>query len=282
MKHVLIAGATGHLGRFLCREFQSRGWHVTALRRKCSSPVDLAADRILEAEATWPETLTGAMAGMDLVVSALGITGQVEGPGYWDVDYQANVNLLEAALRSQVARFAYLHVLNADRMEHVPRVAAKAAFVRKLQNAGLRSTVIAPTAAFTAPGALLDRARAGRVWIFGHGGQRINPIHGADLASATCDSIEEGAAWADIGGPESFTRLDLARLCFDALGRSPRITHLPEMLRPLARGALARLAPRRIAGPLQYDLASSAINMTAPPRGAHRLGPYLRQLADQR
>ncbi|KMW59662.1 Oxidoreductase [Candidatus Rhodobacter oscarellae] len=282
MKRVFIAGATGYLGRFLCKEYQTRGWQVTALVRKSSGHADLPADRIVEAEATWSESLAGIMEDFDLVVSALGITRQTDGVGYWDVDYQANVNLLEEALRSNVARFAFVHVLNADCMENVPLVAAKAAFVRKLRTAEIQSTIIAPTGYFSDMGDFLKMAQRGRVWLFGSGQYRINPIHGADLAAAVFDAVDERAAWAEIGGPETFTQNDLAQLCFDVLGKSPRVTHLPDVLRRAALWALPRLAPRRIAGPAQFFLTAGAMNMTAPPSGKHKLADHFKTLIDQK
>ncbi|HHB81017.1 MAG TPA: SDR family oxidoreductase [Aliiroseovarius sp.] len=280
MKNVFIAGATGYLGHFLCETYQRRGWHVTALVRKPSRDVTLSADRIVEAEATWPETLAGIMNGADLVISTLGITRQADGVGYWDVDYQANVNLLEEALRSNVAHFAFVHVLNADRMEHVPLVAAKAAFVRKLQAADLPSTVIAPTGYFSDMGDFLSMAKAGRVWLFGNGQYRINPIHGADLATAIFDAVDSGATWADIGGPETFTQNGIAELCFETLRTRPRITHLPDVLRRAALRLLPRVAPRRIAGPAQFFLTAGAMNMTAPPSGTRKLGEHFTSLVD--
>ena len=276
MKRVMIAGATGYLGRHLCAEYRSRGWHVTALLRKKSSGVTLSAHQIVVAEATSPETLRGTMENTDLVVSALGITRQVDGVGYWDVDYQANANLLDEALRAGVAHFAFVHVLNADRMGHVPLVAAKAAFVRKLQTAHLESTVIAPTGYFSDMTDILKMAQAGRVWLFGSGQQRINPIHGADLATAIYNATDASTAWVDIGGPETFTQNDIAALCFEVLGQRPRVTHLPDFVRRVALWLLGRLAPRRIAGPAQFFLTASAMEMTAPPAGTRQLAEHFR------
>jgi uncharacterized protein YbjT (DUF2867 family) len=91
--HVLVAGATGYLGRHLCAEYARRGHHVTALVRDAARAEGLA-DILVEAEATRPETLAGLMDGVDLVVSSLGITRQADGLGYREVDYQANLNLL--------------------------------------------------------------------------------------------------------------------------------------------------------------------------------------------
>lgn len=281
MKRVLIAGATGYLGRFLCAEFHRRGWHVTALVRKKSRSDNLAADTIIEAEATWPETLHGTMTDIDLVVSALGITRQADGVGYWDVDYQANINLLEEALRSKVHRFAFIHVLNADKMAHVPLVAAKSAFVRALQDAAIQSTIIAPTGYFSDMADFLAMAKAGRVWLFGSGQHKINPVHGADLAAATFKAIARGDVWHDVGGPDTYTHDELAKLCFSVVGKPPRITHLPDGLRRMTLRILPYLAPRRIAGPAQFFLTALAMNMTAENFGTHRLATHFQSTADK-
>lgn len=82
MQSVFIAGATGYLGRFLCAAYRSRGHLVAALVRDRGRAEDLDADVLIEAEATRPETLSGVMDGIDLVVSALGITRQADGLSY--------------------------------------------------------------------------------------------------------------------------------------------------------------------------------------------------------
>ncbi|MCV6591982.1 MAG: SDR family oxidoreductase [Silicimonas sp.] len=281
MQTVFIAGATGYLGRYLCAEFGRRGWHVRALVREARRARDVPAHDLIEAQATAPATLRGLMEGADLVVSALGITRQADGLGYWDVDYQANVNLLEEAQRAGVPRFAYVHVLNADRMARVPLVAAKAAFVRKLQLAPLASTVIAPSGYFSDMGDFLDMARKGRVWLFGAGNRRINPIHGADLAAAGYEAIARGEAWGDIGGPEIFTHRELAELAFRGLGQTPRMTHLPDVLRRGALGLLPHLAPRRIAGPAQFFLSALGEDMIGAPHGVRRLERHFEELIQE-
>ena len=274
MQSVFIAGATGYLGRFLCAAYQARGDHVTALVRNRARAGDLAADRLVEAEATRPDTLTGLMAGADLVVSALGITRQADGLGYREVDYGANLNLLHEAERAGVRRFAYVHVLNADAMRHVPLVAAKADFTDALQASPIASTVIAPSGYFSDMGDFLSMARSGRVWLFGPGSARINPIHGADLAHAITEATEAGRDWLDIGGPEVFTQNEIARLAFAALDRPARILHLPDMLRRITLAALPRLTPRRIHGPVQFFLTAMALDMVGECHGHHRLSTY--------
>lgn len=274
---VFVAGATGYLGRFLCAEYRRRGHHVTALVRDAARAKGLA-DLLVTAEATRPDTLTGIMAGVDLVVSALGITRQADGLGYMEVDYQANLNLLREAEAAGVGRFAYIHVLKAEALAGVPLVDAKAAFVEALQSSDMPATVVAPTGYFSDMGEIFAMAQRGRVWLFGDGQQRLNPIHGADLAEAIAEATDEGRGWAEIGGPEVLTQEEIARAAFDALGAEPRISHLPDVLR---RGALAVLPlfPRRVSGPARFFLTALGMDMVAPRFGTRRLAEHFAALA---
>ena len=54
-------------------------------------------------------------------------------------------------------------------------------------------------------------AKKGRVYLFGNGEFRANPIHGEDLASVCVDAIEDSKQEIKVGGPESFTIIRLQR-----------------------------------------------------------------------
>lgn len=274
MKTVFVAGATGYLGRHLCAEYKRRGWTVLALVRDRKRAADLGCDRMVEAEATVPATLSGSMESVDLVVSALGITRQADGLSYRDVDYQANLNLLQEAVRAGVPQFAYAHVLNADRMRGVPLVDAKAEFVLELQRAKIASTVIAPSGYFSDMGDFLNMARAGRVWLFGDGQHRINPIDGADLAAATADAIDDKRDWLDVGGPDSYTHNELAELAFSALDRPAKITRLPDWIRKAALAILPRVTPRKVHGPVQFFLTAFGMDMVGEKLGTRHLADF--------
>lgn len=271
MQHVFIAGATGYLGRFLVSEYNRRGWHVTALVRDAGRAADLPAHRLVEAQATRADTLAGLMEGADLVVSSLGITRQTDGLSYRDVDYQANANLLDEALRAGVRRFAYVHVLGAKQIPDVPLVAAKQAFVDLLHKAPIEATVIAPSGYFSDMADFLSMAQSGRVWLFGDGLNRINPIHGADLAAAVAQATEQGTDWLDIGGPEIFTHHALAELAFATLARPTRITCLPDALRRVTLAVLPWITPARIHGPAQFFLTAIAQDMVGARHGSRSL-----------
>jgi nucleoside-diphosphate-sugar epimerase len=54
-----------------------------------------------------------------------GITRQKDGFTYMDVDYQANMNLLEQEKQSGVKRFIYVSVFNGENLRHLKICDAK-------------------------------------------------------------------------------------------------------------------------------------------------------------
>jgi uncharacterized protein YbjT (DUF2867 family) len=80
---------------------------------------------IIFAEITKPETLNGIMNDVDVVISTVGITKQKDDLTYMDVDYQANLNLLNEAKKSGVKKFIYVSALNADKLTSLKMCYAK-------------------------------------------------------------------------------------------------------------------------------------------------------------
>jgi len=266
---ILIAGATGYLGRHLIKAYHRAGYRVHALARRPESLIDLDGqiDHIVFAEATKSETLKNALNGVDLVISALGITRQRDGLDYEDVDFLANKNLLDEAVRSGVQHFAYIHVLHAEEMPHVAMAAAKARFAKTLAAAPIKSTVICPSGFYSDLAEIFDMAKKGRVYLFGDGQARMSPIDGADLAHACVKSIENGKTWVDIGGPQSLTQNEIAATAFEVLDQPPRITNIPSGPAQFLVNIAKRLGWKQQLGAIDFFLNASQIDMTAPHHG---------------
>jgi len=239
----------------------------------------LPANDLVQAQATDPLSLKGVMANTDLVISSLGITRQKDGLTYRDVDCQANLNLLQEALAAGVTRFSYIDVLGAPAMRHVPLVAAKQAFVDRLLVAPIASTIVAPSGYFSDMADFLSMARGGRIWLFGSGQNRMNPIHGTDLAVAVAGAVENEQDWLDDGGPDVFTHDQLAECAFAALGKPAKITYLPDFLRRIAIRLLPWVSPISIYGPAQFFLTATGLDMTGVPRGQRHLADHFAELS---
>ncbi len=279
MKKVLVAGSTGYLGRFVVGALKASGYWVRALGRSETKLASLRdhADELFVAEVTDPDSLTGVCDGIDIVFSSVGITRQKDGLTYDDVDFQANKNLLTAAEASGVAKFVYVHVLNARKMKHVAAVRAKQAFVEELERSAIARTVICPTGFFSDMDEFLSMAHRGRVYLFGDGMNRINPIHGADLAEVCVDALDSPEKHINVGGSQVFTYREIAELAFDALGKSARITAIPRGLASALVAAMRRLTPVRTYGPVEFMAAVMTMDVVGEPHGSRRLADHFRR-----
>ena len=278
MNKVLVAGATGYLGQYVVQALKSKGHWVRALGRSAAklASVEEYADELFIGDVTDPGSLTGLCEGIDTVFSSVGITRQKDGLSYDDVDYQANRNLLTIAEHSGVTKFMYVHVLNADKLPHVAMIRAKQKFVDELKRSTLNHTVICPTGFFSDMEEILSMAQSGRVYLFGDGSNRINPIHGSDLAEVCADALAGSESQVDVGGPQVFTYREIAELAFDVLEKPRKITCLPETLINVVVTALRWLAPVKTYGPVQFLTAVMTMDVVGKPHGQRRLADHFR------
>ena len=223
-QRVLVAGATGYLGSFIVKELKRRGYWVRALVRdtRKAEPVRQAADDLFVGEATQPETLEGICEGIDTVISSLGITKQKDGFTYMDVDYQANRNLLDKSIEENVARFMYISVFNAHKLRYLAIVKAKEKFAGELKKAGIEHIIVRPNGFFSDMSEFFNMAKRGRVYLFGNGQCRGNPIHGEDLARACVERLGSNGGEFDIGGPEILTQNEIAAQSLRSAGKKAK------------------------------------------------------------
>ena len=135
---VLLAGATGYLGRFVLNELQRRNYSTRVIVRTPSRLGTVTPNvDVRVGEVTQADTLKGVCEDIDVVISTVGITRQKDGMTYMDVDFQANANLIDEAKRSGVKRFIYVSVFNGEQMRHLKMCEAKDRLGDYLKNSGL-------------------------------------------------------------------------------------------------------------------------------------------------
>lgn len=290
MQRVLVAGSTGYLGKFVVREFKERGYWVRALTRNpekleqtgpfLEPPVIGKIDDIFIGEVTRPISLHGLCDSIDIVFSSIGITRQKDKLTYRDVDYQGNKNILNIALKKSVKKFIYVSVFNAHLYEYLEIVKAHEDFVRDLQNSGLGYTIIRPTGYFSDMSEFLRMAKSGRVYWIGNGYNKINPIHGADLAKVCVDAVDGKEKGVPIGGPVTYSVREIAELALSTLGKKPRITRIPLWL---AKAVVKVIRPfnKQIADLADFFIAAGEGDGIAPATGKHTLANYYQEMASQ-
>jgi uncharacterized protein YbjT (DUF2867 family) len=274
---VLVAGSTGYLGKHILKELENRGISFKAIARTLSKLPELNNDQILEAEVTIPSSLPGICEGFDVVISTVGITRQKNGLTYMDVDYQANLNLLREAQKAGVKKFIYISAINGDKMRQLKIFEAKEAFVDELKNSGMDYSVLRPNGFFSDMGDFLEMAKRGRVYLFGNGQYRLNPIHGADLAEVVVDAISSKEKNITVGGPDVLSQNEIAALALDSWYKDVKITHLPDWTRRLTICLLRAFTSSKTYGPIEFFMTAMAMDNVAPRYGTHRLYSFFQK-----
>ncbi len=279
---VTLAGATGYLGQHLVRQMQVQGLPFMALARKATKLREMGVDeqQIVLTEVTQASSLRGKLLGADVVISTVGITRQKDGLTYMDVDYQANINLLTEAQKAGVRKFIYISAVNGDRMRHLKIMEAKEKFVDVLKASGMDYTIIRPNGFFSDLKDFLNMAKSGRVYIFGDGEYKLNPIHGADLAEMIVESIGSDEKEIEVGGPDILTQNEIAELALKALDKPVSIMHLPDWIRKVTIKAMRALTSSRTYGPYEFFLSMMAQDNIAPRYGIYRLKSFFQEEAD--
>lgn len=283
MKTVLLAGGTGYLGNHLWQHLLDAGYKVRALVRNPNkvAPLQKRLSDVRQVDVTHAATLAGCCDQVNVVISTLGITRQRDGLTYMDVDYQANLNLLDEARRSGVKQFIYVSVLNGERFRHLKICAAKERFVDALKQSGLDYRIIRPNGFYSDLGEFVQMAQKGRIYLFGDGEYRTNPIHGEDLAKAIVEQIDQPSGELPIGGPQTLSHNDIARLAFAATGKPVNITYIPNWLRQTVLFLLRNTTSVKTYGPLEFFMTAMATNMLAPECGEISIESYFNQLAKE-
>lgn len=287
-RKVLVAGASGYLGRYVVKEFTERGYPVRALvrnREKIASKGPNLEPQVLDkideyfiGDAVDLVSLKDSCKGIDIVFSCMGLTKPQHGVTSEQVDHLGNKALLDDALAHGVRKFIYISVFNADRMMEVEMVSAHERFVDDLKASGIDFTVIRPTAFFSDMGMFFNMARSGHLFLFGDGANRFNPIHGADLAKVCVDAVENEKREIDVGGPEIFTYDETNLMAFEALGKNPWITHVPLWVGDAVL-FVTGLFNKPLAGVLGFALSVSRIDNVAPATGMRKLADFFREMA---
>lgn len=279
MASVLVAGATGYLGRYVVAELHSRGHLVRAVVRDRdrarregpwgSPTLDGLVDEWALGNVTDPRFTRDLAADVEHVVSTLGVTRQKADP--WQIDNLANLAILNSALK-HASSFTYINTLGGDRCP-ARLTRAKSAFAQTLSVAEINSQIINPPAYFSDMTEVLAMARRGLVTVL-RPTARINPIHGADLAVYVVDRMEEGrtGTW-DVGGPDVLSWRELAHLAFDAVGKRSHILTVPAWALPPALRLTGLFSPR-LADTARFMAWNMTRDCVAPTTGTHHLADF--------
>jgi len=267
---IVIAGGSGRLGHELVRRLVARGERVRVLTRDVDRArvalgaavpdAPAGAIEIVAGDVRDPSSLSAAVAGADVVVSAIQGFGGHDAGGVRAVDADGNAHLIEAASRAGVSRFVLLSMQTAGPQSPFALGRAKGEAETALRASSMAWTIVRPstymeTWAGIVGGPILASRKAR---LFGRGRNPINFVSARDVAAVVEQAVMDPEAIGrvlDVSGPEDLTFDAVVERFAVALGRPVPIGHVP---RPVLRLMAVTM---RIVRPALADQISAAIAM---------------------
>ena len=227
---ILVAGATGYIGRLLALELLDRGREVRCLARTPAKAADLAeaGAEIVEADVLEPDTLAAAFEGVDIAYYLVHSMGRGGSGDFEELDHRAAENFGRAAAEAGVARIVYLGGLGGEEASKHLRSRHQTAVA--LQQTGI------PVTYFRAAAVIGSGSESFRTVYYlvkrlpimltpSWTANRTQPIAIADVLAylAGAPDVEASAGRTiEIGGPEVTTYAGMMDQMAEALGIRPR------------------------------------------------------------
>lgn len=229
---VVLAGAFGKLGSDILRALVRDGHDVLAVDMVLRELDGIEGSyEKKQVDVTRPEQLKCLCDGADAVITTVGLTRTSAEVTNYDIDYQGNLNLLNEAKRAGVKKFAYVSVLKADKAPKVPMLHAKYLLEEALKASGIDYVIFRPTGYFYDIAKVFKpMIEKGEVTLLGKKPVSANVIDTTDLADFMLLHLGDRNKTYDIGGTETYTYEEIARMFFAAAGKEPVIKHAPPFL----------------------------------------------------
>lgn len=245
MCDILLAGATGYIGAATATALVAKGHRLLCPVRQMPRLRLSGICYELYNSADWEALLelTQRHPKIKAIISCLASRtgGKADS---WQVDYRANMALLEAAKRLAIDRFILLSAICVQK----PRLEfqfAKRAFEQALQTSGLTYSIVRPTAFFKSLAGQLERVRSGKAYVMFDDGLQTacKPISEADLANYICECLEDPERQNKIlpigGFGPAITPKEQGQLLFRLMQKPEKIKRIPSTIFKVVGGALA-------------------------------------------
>ena len=229
---VLLAGAFGNLGFEILKQLVEKKYEVIAADLKEKENNGLEGKYTFKAiDATNPETLKGICDGVDTVITTMGLTTSSTRFTAYDIDYQGNLNLYNEAKKANVHKFNYISVISCDEpgAEKVPMLHAKYMLEQEIKKGDMSYVIYRPTGYF------YDIAKVFKPYVDkgemqllkGYHNVKANVVDCPDFAKFIVEHMDDENVTYNVGGKETYTYEEMAKMCFKAANKPVIIKDSP-------------------------------------------------------
>ncbi|SFJ00225.1 NmrA family NAD(P)-binding protein [Bradyrhizobium sp. Gha] len=215
---ILVAGATGRVGRHVVQQLVERGAKVRVLTRDPAkadvpSSVDVAKGDLLDIDSS-----RAAFDGVRTLFLLNAVTGD---------EFTQAIITLNIAREAGVERVVYLSVFDADAAVNVPHFAVKSGAERMLAQMGFSATILRPSYFIDNELMIKDVILNHGVYPMPIGSKGVAMVDARDIAEvAAVELIRRDRApeklpveTINLVGPDTLTGPDVAKIWSDLLGR---------------------------------------------------------------
>ena len=230
---VVLAGAFGNLGAEILKKLIADGHEVVAAGRK-EKPVAGAEGkyRFFPIDATDEKTMEGLCDGADVVITTLGLTTASKDFNCYDIDYAGNMNLYNEAKKAGVKKFNFISVIACDHPDakKIPMLNAKYMVEQELAAGDMDYVIYRPTGYFyDIVKVFRPYVEKGKMQLLkGFGEVKANVVDCPDFAAFIVEHMCDTNKTYDVGGRETYSYKEMAKLCFDAAGKETVIKYVPK------------------------------------------------------
>ncbi len=269
MATVLVTGASGFVGSYVVPALLAGGHQVVGLVRSDAAgatvlgrlgPQERSNVELRTGDVTRPETLPGALAGVDAVVHLVALPRDRDGGASLRlVNTEGTRNVVEAMKGAGVRRLVHMGAMGVEDDPNLHYASSKAKAETIVRESGLDWTILKPSLqwgerdGFFNILAGLVRMSPGLVPVPGNGESRFQPIAATDVARVAAMALDDDATIGrsyDLGGPRYWTYKEIAREVMAGMGTKRVIVPMPVPLIRLVAGTSETL---RIPFPVATD-----------------------------
>lgn len=229
---VIVAGAFGNLGGEILRALVNEGHEVIAADLKERKIDGLEGKyKFVQIDATNHSTMKGICDGCDIAITTMGLTGASKSFTAYDIDYKGNLNFYNECVKAKIKKFNYISVISCDEKgaEKVPMLHAKYMLEQKIKKGSIDYVIYRPTGYF------YDIAKVFKPYVDkgemqllkGYGDVQANVVNCPDFANYIANHMMDSCKTYNVGGKETYSYEEMAKMCFDAANKPLKIKWAP-------------------------------------------------------
>lgn len=233
---VAVSGASGFVGKAVCRAFAEKGFKVIALVRSKESAKKLGHKNIspVIADIFSPKKLSRHLKNCVVFFHFIGSSKKTRDTFYEKLNIESTKSALLACKKAGVKKFVYLSGLGVSSLNNQAYFLSKRLAENEIKKSGIDYTVFRPSYIIGKQSTFMSQIRRqaghGGIFVPGTGNYRLQPILVDDFAQISLKIPGNKKARKktfDLVGPKIVSFKQFCRLVCRILGLKPRLKFVP-------------------------------------------------------